>query len=347
MKLSIVIPYYNGEQWVGKCLDSLLQQDLLTDEYEIIVVDDGSTHSIETLMKYVNEYPHIHYLHQENKKHAAARNYGLTIAQGDYVFFCDCDDFVAENVLGRLCDLVAGESADILLFNFHILEENENPPRPKRNFNDVKSFESGMAYMSQPPYQFGGGVWQFLIRRGFMEEKNVKFASEMVNCEEHLFFFQMLLASGKVLKADVDVYYYVQHPTSWVHFWGRAYNSEAFIGSILVYLKYLTQIRKQLTKEGKVSFGLLEAMQNNEALNTLHILINKFRFSSIKANKEMINQLSCLGYYPIRRKIGNNDWIRRIMNIYPIWMALCCCYHLMPYKYRNRIVSLLKTIKRR
>ena len=56
MKVSIVIPYYNGEQWVGKCLDSLLMQDLKTDEYEIIVVDDGSTHSIESLMSYVNDY---------------------------------------------------------------------------------------------------------------------------------------------------------------------------------------------------------------------------------------------------------------------------------------------------
>ncbi len=346
MKLSIIIPYYNGEQWVGKCLDSLLKQDFQADEYEIIVVDDGSTHNIETLMKYVNEFPHIHYLHQENQKHAAARNYGLTIAQGDYVFFCDCDDFVAENVLCRLCNIAASEAVDILLFNARGLEENENPPQPKRNFNDIKLFESGMAYMSQPPHQFSGGVWQFLIRRGFMEEKNMKFAPEMVNFEEHLFFLQMLLASGKVLKVDVDVYYYVQHPTSWVHLEGRVYHSEAYIGCILIYLKYLTQIRKQLTEEGKASFGLLEAMQKREADDTLVILTNKLRFASIKDNKEMIDQLRQLEYYPIRRKIGKHDWIRRIANVYPLWMAMCCFYHLLPYKFSNGVISFLKTILR-
>lgn len=346
MKLSIIIPYYNGEQWVGKCLDSLLKQDLQEDEYEIVVVDDGSTHSIETLMRYVNDYPHIHYLHQNNQKHAAARNYGLTIAQGDYVFFCDCDDFVAENVLGRLCDLAASESADILLFNVRRLEENENPPQPRRNFDDIKLFESGMAYMSQPPYQFGGGVWQFLIRRGFMEEKNLKFAPEMVNCEEHVFFLQMMLASGKVLKVDVDVYYYVQHPTSWVHLEGRVYHSEAFINCFLLYLKYLTQVREQLTAKGNFSIGLLEAMQNCEAMNAYSIMTNKFRFSSIKANKEMIAELRHLGYYPIRRKIDKYDWIRRIMNIYPLWMTMCCSYRLLPYKLSNGVVSLLKTILR-
>lgn len=338
MKLSIIIPYYNGEQWVGKCLDSLLKQDLRADEYEIIVVDDGSTHSIEALMKYVNEYPHIHYLHQKNQKHAAARNYGLTIAQGDYVFFCDCDDFVAENVLGRLCDLAAGEAADILLFNHRRLEENENPPRPKRNFDNVKSFESGLAYMAQPSHQFTGGAWQFLIRRGFMEEKNVKFDPGMFNREEYMFFLQMLLASGKVLKVDVDVYYYVQHPTSWVHLQGKAYHLEAYVGCFLLYLKYLTHIREILTEEGTAPFGLLEAMRNREATDSLLILANNFRFSSIKSNKEMIDRLRRLGYYPIRRKIGEYDWVRRVANIYPLWMALCCCYHVIPRGIGEKVI---------
>lgn len=346
MRLSIIIPYYNGEQWVGKCLDSLLKQDLQADEYEIIVVDDGSTHSIEILMKYVNDHPQIHYLHQENQKHAAARNYGLTIAQGDYVFFCDCDDFVAENVFGHLCDLAASESADILIFNARWLEENEKPPQPKRNFDDVKSFESGLAYMSQPPHQFAGGVWRFLIRRGFMEEKNVKFTPEMINREEHLFFLQMLLAASKVLKVDVDVYYYMQHPTSWVHLEGKINHTGAYIDCMVAYLEYLTKTRKRLAEEGTVSAGLIEAMQKSEAIEALYILTHKFRHSSIKANKEMIAELRRLGYYPIRRKIGKYDWIRRIMNIYPIWMAMCCCYHLLPYKLSNRIISLLKTILR-
>lgn len=346
MKLSIIIPYYNGEQWVGKCLDSLLKQDLRVDEYEIIVVDDGSTHSIETLMKYVKEYPHIHYLHQENQKHAAARNYGLTIAQGDYVFFCDCDDFVAENVLGRLCDLAAREVADVLFFNHSGLEENKTSPPPKKNFEDVKSFESGMAFMSQRPYQFRGGVWQFLIRRCFMEEKNLKFAPEMISCEEHLFFLQMLQASGRVLKVDVDVYYYVQHPTSWVHLEGKVNHTEEYIDCMVAYLEYLTNTRIRLTEEGTASAGLLEAMRNSEARDTFSILTNKFRFSSIKTNKELIEQLRHLGYYPIRCKIKKYDRIRRIANSYPLWMALCCCYHTVPYTLRKRVEYLLWGIHR-
>lgn len=341
MKLSIIIPYYNGEQWVGKCLDTLLKQDLQADESEIIVVDDGSTHSIESLMKYVNAYPNIRYLHQTNQKHAAARNHGLSIAQGEYVFFCDCDDFVVENVLGHLCDLAANEAADILLFNARTLDENDNPPQPNRNFDDVKSFESGLAYMSQPPHQFRGGVWRFLIRRGFMEEKNLKFAPEMINREEHLFFLQMLLAAGKVLKVDVDVYYYVMHPTSWVHLEGKVNHTEAYIGCMVVFMEYLTKTRKRLAEEGDVAPGLLEAMEKSEASDAFSILTNKFRYSSIEANKEMIGQLRRSGYYPIRRKIGKHDWIRKITNIYPLWMTLCSCYHLVPRRIGEKLIHRL------
>ena len=87
-------------------------------------------------MTYVEAHPNIHYLHQENLKHAAARNYGLAIAKGDYIFFCDCDDYVTENVLGRLCDIAFEEVADVLLFNYLRVKENQKKAPGKRNFEE-------------------------------------------------------------------------------------------------------------------------------------------------------------------------------------------------------------------
>ena len=124
----------------------------------------------------------------------------------------------------------------------------------------------------------------------------------------------------------MDVYYYVQHPTSWVHREGKINHSEAFISCKVVYLEYLTNTRRRLADEGTVSVGLLEAMQD-------------------KANKEMIGQLRRLGYYPIRRNIGKYDRVRKIMNIYPIWITLRRCYHLLPPKLTHRAVSLLQALR--
>jgi len=338
MKLSIVIPYFNGEQWINKCLDSLLAQDLKPDDYEIIVIDDGSTHGIEALMKYVNDYPHIHYLHQNNQKHAAARNHGLTVAQGDYVFFCDCDDFVAENVLGRLCDMAIEEKADVLLFNYQHIKESDNPSSFKRNFEDKKVFDTGLSYISQPPYHYRGGIWQFLIRRGFMEEKNLKFAPQMISFEEHLFFLQMMQAAGKVVKIDVDVYYYVKHPRSWANLEGKISNCDAYNDCRAAYLEYLTYTRKSLALKGIASAGLIEKMAERESKETFSIIHNKFRYSSVKSNKDTLARLTDLGYYPITRSIPNYNWLRRIMNHYPLWMGLCYCYHILPQKVRERLI---------
>ena len=344
MKLSIIIPYYNGELWIGTCLDSLLRQDLSAEDYEIIVVDDGSTHSIELLMHYVEAHPQIHYLHQENKKHAAARNHGLTIAQGEYVFFCDCDDYVADNVLGRLCYMANEERADVLLFGHYCLQEGEEPASAKRNFDYRTRFESGMAYMSQPPHQFCGGIWQFLIRRGFMMEKDLQFDERMVNCEEYLFFLQMMLAAGTVVKVNVDVYYYVQHPTSWIHLEGRVYNCVAFIDCKVSFLQYLSQTRRRLAKESVASPLLLAAMQKAEAIKTLSVLSNTFLYLPVKDNAAMVRKLRDLGYYPISLRLSGFDWIRQVANVYPLWMALCIVYHLMPGKLRVKAVRMLEDI---
>ena len=136
----------------------------------------------------------------------------------------------------------------------------------------------------------------------------------------------------------------MQHSASWVHLEGKVYHSEAYIGCIVVFLEYLTETCRCLAEEGTVSARLLEAMQKRDANETLGILTSKFRFASIKANHEMIGQLRRLGYYPIRRETGKYDWVRTIANIYPLWMAMCCFYHLLPYKLSNRIVQLLKKI---
>ena len=342
MILSVIIPYWNGEQWIATCLDSLLRQDLSAEDYEIIVVDDGSTHSIDTLNSYVNAYPQIHYLHQENQKHAAARNYGLTIARGDYVLFCDCDDFVTDHVLGRLCEIAQEEMGDVLLFNVCSIQENETIAAPKRDFDNRSSFESGLAYMSQPPYHFQDGVWRFLIRRSFMEETHLRFAPEMINREEYLFFLQMMLSAGKVIKVDADVYYYVQHPTSWVYSTGMVNHSHGFINCMITYLTYLHQTRLELTASKHVSTGLLKAMRHGEAEDAYAILHKALRYSTISYNKKVIRELKDLGFYPIQQRVHKYDFLRQLMNIYPLWVILCCCYHLLPQSLVKCLVKILR-----
>lgn len=115
MKLSIIIPVYNTERYVSDCLDSCLHQNISFDDYEIIVVNDGSTdRSLSILEEYASKYSNMKLFSQDNKKQGAARNLGLKNAIGEYVWFIDSDDRIEYDCLNEILQLK--KSYDILLF---------------------------------------------------------------------------------------------------------------------------------------------------------------------------------------------------------------------------------------
>ena len=114
MKLSIIIPVYNVAPYLEKCLDSCLAQHLTAEEYEIICINDGTTdNSLEILERYTKQHPDkIKVLSQENQRQGAARNNGLKIAKGEYIYFVDSDDWIEEYSL----DKITTNGEDIILF---------------------------------------------------------------------------------------------------------------------------------------------------------------------------------------------------------------------------------------
>lgn len=119
MKFSIIIPFFNAAPWIERCLDSCLAQDLPEDEYEIVLVNDGSSDDGEALARErLGKRPNVTILKQENKGQAAARNRALDIAVGEFIWFVDADDWIAEKCLGRIysemsaLDILAISGAD-------------------------------------------------------------------------------------------------------------------------------------------------------------------------------------------------------------------------------------------
>jgi len=94
-KISVIIPFYNRVDWLLEAIDSVLEQSFI--DFEIILIDDGSTEDISKVFQYKD--PRIHYFHQENKGRSIARNNGLQHAQGKYIAFLDADDLFSKNKL--------------------------------------------------------------------------------------------------------------------------------------------------------------------------------------------------------------------------------------------------------
>ena len=116
-RLSFIVPVYNVAPYLRKCVDSLIAQDY--DDYEIILVDDGSTDECPQICdELAAAYENIRVIHQENAGLSAARNAGLKVAKGEYICFVDSDDYWEENVLGGLMEQVEREKLDVLRFDY-------------------------------------------------------------------------------------------------------------------------------------------------------------------------------------------------------------------------------------
>lgn len=128
MKLSIIVPVYNVEKYIYKCIKSLEEQDFNKENYEIIVVNDGSLdNSISIVKQLQTEFNNIHILNKNNGGLSSARNFGLQHAKGDYIWFVDSDDYIEKNVLKSLIYKLENEKLDLLGLNsYDVWEEKEN-----------------------------------------------------------------------------------------------------------------------------------------------------------------------------------------------------------------------------
>ena len=114
IKLSIIVPIYGVEAYLRKCVDSLLNQDMPSSEYEIILVDDESPDACPRICdEYAVAHENIRVIHRKNGGLSAARNSGIEIAQGEYLMFVDSDDYIEPNVLSGLMAQVERDNLDV------------------------------------------------------------------------------------------------------------------------------------------------------------------------------------------------------------------------------------------
>lgn len=125
IKTSVIIPVYNTENYIDECIQSVLNQT--QKELEIILVDDGSTdNSGEIIDRYVKKYNNIFAVHQENQKLGSARNTGVKQAKGEYIYFLDSDDYIANNMLEQCYICAKKNNLDFLFFDAWTFWEGED-----------------------------------------------------------------------------------------------------------------------------------------------------------------------------------------------------------------------------
>jgi glycosyltransferase involved in cell wall biosynthesis len=210
-KVSIVIPVYNVERYVGKCLSSLVEQTFT--DFEVIAVNDGSRDSSLQILRHFEErYPFIHVIDQPNAGMSQARNVGMEQARGEYFCFVDSDDYVAPTFLEELYDALVENKADIsCCYYYYRFVENdflfEYPFRCKGVFNREKAMNKLLHDV-----QIQSLVWNKMYRRSLFTDNRIKFPTMCF--EDMAVANKIFAAANRVVVIDRPLYYYNQHPAS-------------------------------------------------------------------------------------------------------------------------------------
>lgn len=219
--LSVIIPIYNGAKTIARCLDSLVAIPDATTALEIIIVNDGSQdETLEVLSDYQAQHPEltISIITQTNQGQSAARNRGLEVAQGAYVWFVDADDWVDSTAASYLLSLIAEEPYDILCFGVRNRSEEEEVSSEwmdssAHDFDQLQCTD-GRALLTQ--HNLSGSVCPFLWRRAMLEEHQARFMEGLLH-EDALFYWHYTAFAERVLLVPIVAYYYYQRAESTIH----------------------------------------------------------------------------------------------------------------------------------
>ena len=230
-KASVIIPCWNVEKWVEDAVNSVLRSTF--SDFEIIAVDDGSTDSTGAILeRLAEEDPHVRVVHQANRGLSGARNSGLDVARGEYVFFLDSDDTFEPEFLSLGVGEMSATGADFCIFpicitDFDATESREEPLRGDYHFDtpaDIRahfipryigySMEHVRRWYTGTPLfdnREPGGVWRCVYRRALIEQYHVRFDERIVLYEDALFNCDYLLRARKTTCRPEPVYNYVLH----------------------------------------------------------------------------------------------------------------------------------------
>ena len=199
--ISVVIPVYNVEKYLSKCVDSVLSQSFT--DYEILLIDDGSTDNSGKLCdNYAEKYSCISVIHQENKGLGGARNTGIDHACGDYILFLDSDDTIDSQLLQICYEKAQKYSCDMVLFDSIAVYEDETfgviysckpvPSDMPLSKNDLKS----MVFLS--------GAWNRMFKSSLFKDLNIYFPERL--------WYEDLHTMPKFIPHIESVYYYSEKP---------------------------------------------------------------------------------------------------------------------------------------
>lgn len=208
VSFSVVIPVYNAEKYLSRCLDSILAQK---GNFEIIAVNDGSKDkSLQILQDYAKKHSNIRIINQKNQGVSVARNTGMAVAENEYITFIDADDWLERDVFKKISKILKQDNPDIVLTGYYDVYDrewvkqvkgekyvNEVPEESKYLNTDLNKLALFSPFYGKEAYSdlfyASGGVRARFFKRSFIEKYHIEFPEKIACNEDAVFTFRAFL----------------------------------------------------------------------------------------------------------------------------------------------------------
>lgn len=308
--LSVIVPVYNAEQTLIRCVDSLLRQGLAEAGYEIWLIDDGSTdYSSELCDELSKEHVQIRVLHQANSGVSAARNNGIEHAQGEWIAFIDADDYLLDNGYATVFAPYANRTDADLIHYYSSYDF-----RPKKPLALGVDFEGRTWDIIK---NVGGGLpsfcWLYIYRKSFLNRFSIRFRPYIVG-EDQLFSSSAFLANPYMISCRADIYRYVVVENSATTKRDVQHSRKAVDDYLASYEDILAFGMEQGADKDEVLWRkCLESINSKKMFAVSRMLSSKYSRCQYEAiRKRCVRN----GFFPVvdNRKDKRNQFAKRMMN---------------------------------
>lgn len=208
--VSIMVPVYNAEKTIDRCISSILNQTFR--DYELLLLDDGSTDDSGRICDtYAEKDERVHVLHKENSGVSDTRNQGIAMAKGEYLQFVDSDDWLTPEATGAFVRAVGESGCDMVIADFYRVIGERVSQKGNIEGEGIMDRAGYADEMMRKPADFYYGVlWNKFYRRSIIEKYQLKMDSTISWCEDFMFNLEYVRHIHNVYALKVPVYYYVK-----------------------------------------------------------------------------------------------------------------------------------------
>lgn len=212
--ISVIIPIYNVEQYLLKCLDSIIGQTYKN--IEIICVNDGSLDNCQQILEeYKLKDSRLIIINQQNQGVSTARNQGLNKANGDYIYFVDPDDWIDTTLIEKAVNCICENKSDIVIFDaINVYKNSQIPVRRVNNFVKKNNLYSFYFNEAKNIIYHTPTSWSKLYRKSFLNVHKLYFPKDITLGEDVVFWLSLLSYNPKISILDEPLYYYLKRDDS-------------------------------------------------------------------------------------------------------------------------------------